>query len=172
MQCILNFPHRRKSEIDMFYVYEMRYDKDEVRASRIECVPFTGKVFEQNQDIYKYEYNGAFYPMRVALDVKPYEWFSDSGAKLVMKPDVFVLIENNELVGSVGCYGNEVDDLFVCSPYLKKGYGRKLLVWAMNHIRQQGYHEIVLHVAEWNAAAVKLYTDEGFEIVSKELVEP
>lgn len=155
----------------MFYVLEMRYDKDTVPASRIECVPFCGEVFEQNQDIYKYEYNGAFYPMRVALGVKPYEWFSDGGAKLVMKPDVFVLIENNELIGSVGCYGNEVDDLFVCSPYLKKGYGRKLLIWAMNRIRQQGHKEIVLHVAEWNNAAVKLYLDEGFEIVRKDLIE-
>ena len=155
----------------MFYVYEMRYDKESVTPARIDCVPFCDKVFEQQKDIYKYSYNEAFYEMRKALDVRPYEWFSEGGAKLVMKPGVFVLIENNELIGSVGCFANEIDDLFVCSPYRKKGYGRELLIWAMNCIRRQGFNEIVLHVAEWNGNAVQMYLDQGFEIAGKELIE-
>ena len=60
--------------------------------------------------------------------------------------------------------GIEIDDLFVASAFRGEGYGMKLLLWGMNHIREQGHEEIVLHVAEWNSAAVKMYLDVGFTI--------
>ncbi len=39
-----------------------------------------------------------------------------------------------------------------------------MLLWGMNHIKEQGYGEIILHVAEWNQNAVKLYLKNGFSI--------
>lgn len=51
-----------------------------------------------------------------------------------------------------------------CSAFLfKKNIG-------MNRIREQGYNEIILHVAEWNRNAVKLYLKAGFNITKKETV--
>ena len=155
----------------MFCVYEMCCDKGDFPASDIECIPFSNSVFEQYKEQYEKAYNEAFFPMRKALNIKPYEWFSNGGAKLIVKPDVYVLIENNNLIGSVGCYRNEVDDLFVNPSYMKNGYGRKLLVWAMNHIKEQGHKKIVLHVAEWNEAAIKMYLNEGFIITGKETIK-
>ena len=78
--------------------------------------------------------------------------------------NVYLLVENDELIGSVALKGNEIDDLFVASAFRGEGYGMKLLLWGMNHIREQGHEEIVLHVAEWNSAAVKMYLDVGFTI--------
>lgn len=48
--------------------------------------------------------------------------------------------------------------------------GRKLLLWGMNHMREQGCGEIMLHVAEWNQIAVRLYLETGFVIRKKEKV--
>ena len=77
-------------------------DKGDFPASDIECIPFAGSIFEEYKEQYKSAYNEAFYPMRKALNIKPYEWFSDGGAKLITKPDVYVLVEEDNLIGSVG----------------------------------------------------------------------
>ncbi len=45
-----------------------------------------------------------------------------------------------------------------------------MLLWGMNHIKERGYEEIILHVAEWNQNAVKLYLKNGFRIKKKERV--
>lgn len=53
---------------------------------------------------------------------------------------------------------------------LGKGYGKQLLLWAMNYIRQYSNSEITLHVAEWNRGALRLYENAGFLIRKKERV--
>ena len=73
-----------------------------------------------------------------------------------------------DIIGSVACRGNEIDDLFVSQKYRGRGYGKALLLWAMNHIRLHSRESITLHVAEWNSAAVKLYISAGFEIAKTE----
>ena len=40
----------------------------------------------------------------------------------------------------------------------------------MNHIKGQGYNEVILHVAKWNERAVKLYLKNGFCIQEIEKV--
>ena len=71
---------------------------------------------------------------------------------------------------TVACYGNEIDDLFVSESNLRHGYGRKLLIWALNQIASRGYKKCVVHVAEWNQGAVRMYLNEGFEIAKKEII--
>ena len=84
--------------------------------------------------------------------------------------DIYIFTRGNELVGAVACYGNEIDDLFVSESNLRHGYGRKLLIWALNQIASRGYKKCVVHVAEWNQGAVRMYLNEGFEIVKKEII--
>ena len=74
------------------------------------------------------------------------------------------------LIGSVACYGNEIDDLFVIDGYRHNEYGKQLLIWAMDHIASSGYEELILHVAEWNQSAVQMYINEGFKIVKTDVV--
>ncbi len=108
--------------------------------------------------------------MREALDIRPYDWYHDCSQILDKASNIFILTAGNELIGSVACYGNEIDDLFVCDGYRYKGYGRQLLIWAMNHIASCGYGEMIIHVAEWNQNAVRMYKNEGFEIVKTEVI--
>ena len=79
-------------------------------------------------------------------------------------------MDNAEIIGSVACYGNEIDDLVVNKKYQHKGYGKQLLLWGMQHIRSNNKEPIVLHVAEWNMEALTLYKKIGFEIESRERV--
>ena len=144
----------------MFKVFEMVYSDQKIEPSGIECRPFEEKLIRE----YKEAYNAAFRPMREALDRKPYDWYSEDSAILEKKKDIYLLTDRDTLIGSVACYGNEIDDLFVSGAFRGEGYGMKLLLWGMNHIREQGHEEIVLHVAEWNGAAVKMYLDAGFTI--------
>ena len=147
-----------------FLVFEMRRGSKAIPPREISCIPFDEKYLEQ----YKSMYNAAFRPMREALDIKPYDWYQDSRKILDKASDIYILVTENDLIGSVACYGNEIDDLFVSDSFRNKGYGKKLLIWAIDHIASQGYSDMVIHVAEWNQNAVRMYSDEGFEIVKTE----
>lgn len=148
----------------MFVVYEMRRGLKDIPEAQIECITFDENYLGQ----YKALYNAAFRPMREALNIRPYDWYGDDSAVLSKADEINLLTEGDELIGAVSCIGNEIDDLFVNEKYKRKGYGRKLLIWAMNNIASKGAAEFVIHVAEWNAGAVRLYLDEGFEITKKE----
>lgn len=41
--------------------------------------------------------------------------------------NIFMLTHNETIIGSVGCYGMEIDDLFVNKQFQNKGYGKMLL---------------------------------------------
>ena len=148
----------------MFQVFEMHFDKKDIPAVVIDCIPFDERFIED----YKTFYNAAFYPMRKALGIKPYNWYSNLEDIRALSSDIYLLTEGDELIGAVACYGNEVDDLFVSGKYKGQGYGRKLLYWAMDKIRASGYNDIVLHVAKWNENACKLYESAGFVITKTE----
>lgn len=62
-------------------------------------------------------------------------------------PGVFIPA-NEEIIGSIACYGNEIDDLIVNKKFQHKGYGKQLLLWGMQCIRKKNTEPIVLHVAE------------------------
>ena len=84
--------------------------------------------------------------------------------------NIYLYIHNDEIVGSVACYGNEVDDLIVNKKYQNNGYGKQLLLWGMQHIRENNNEPITLHVAKWNNDALMLYKKVGFEITNEVLV--
>lgn len=79
-------------------------------------------------------------------------------------------VNKDEIIDSVSCCGNEIDDLIVNKKFQNEGYGKKLLLWAMNNIRQSSNEPISLHVAKWNEKAVKLYKRMGFDITNVETV--
>lgn len=76
----------------------------------------------------------------------------------------------SSIIGAVSCCENELDDLIVEKSFQGQGIGQKLLLWGVNHIREQGHREIVLHIAEWNQNAVRLYLRNGFSTVKRERV--
>ena len=146
--------------------YEMKYEKDPIEKSDIKCIPFSQKYFQQYMKIY----NACFYEMRKSLDIKPYHFLSDYEQIREKSKDIFLLISETEIIGSVACYGNEIDDLIVSRKFQHKGYGKQLLLWGMNYIRQSSNEPISLHVAKWNENAVMLYEKVGFVITNTERV--
>jgi len=146
--------------------YEMKHDKAFVEQSMIACVPFETQYFEQ----YKRIYNECFYDMRKALEIEPYNFLSDYEQIRGKASDIYLLVKDSEIVGSVACYGSEIDDLIVNKKFQRKGYGKQLLLWGMQQIRKKNADPITLHVAEWNQDALRLYKKIGFEVISSERV--
>ena len=149
-----------------FYVYEMKYIGDAKAADNVKLLPFSDKYYSQ----YERVYNECFYDMRRALDIQPYNFYSDIRQLNGKKENIFLLIEGETIIGSVGCFGAEIDDLIVNRKYHGRGYGKQLLVWAIGHIREYTVEPITIHVAEWNKRAVELYTHNGFVIKNRELI--
>ena len=144
----------------------MVFDKTLKYQNGIICVPFQEKYWDEYMKIY----NECFYKMRKELEVEPinfYYCYSQIKDKI---NDIFLYLQNGIIAGAVSCYGNEIDDLIVEKSFQRQGIGQKLLLWGMNHIKEQGFEEIILHVAEWNQNAVKLYLETGFTIQKKEKV--
>lgn len=150
-----------------FTAYTMEYAPLWTGEPGITCVPMEEKYFPE----YRAMYNACFYDIRYALGIQPYnvlESFEQLGDKL---PDIRLLFDGGRLVGSVACYGHEIDDLVVHPAFRRRGYGRALLLWAMHNIRKSTSDPITLHVAEWNGGAVSLYKSMGFEITEIHRIE-
>lgn len=146
--------------------YEMKYMEDSVEKSSISCIPFEPQYFQEYMKIY----NECFYEMRKTLDIKPYNFLSDYKQVKEKVKDIYLFVKTGEIIGSVACYGNEIDDLVVNKEYQHRGYGKHLLLWAMQRIREKNTEPITLHVAEWNKEAIMLYKKIGFEVVNIERV--
>lgn len=133
--------------------YEMRFQKDIIEQSNISCVSFEEKYFST----YMHIYNECFYEMRKTLNIEPYNFLNNYEQIKEKSKDIYLLVENEEIIGSIACYGNEIDDLIVNKKFQHKGYGKQLLLWGMQCIRKKNTEPIVLHVAEWNKNALLLY---------------
>ena len=144
----------------MIYNKALKYQND------IICVPFQKEYWNEYMKIY----NECFYKMRKALEVEPINFYYDYSQIKDKINDIFLFFQNGVIIGAVSCYENEIDDLIVEQSFQGQGIGQKLLLWGMNHIKEQGYEEIILHVAEWNQNAVKLYLKNGFCIKKRERV--
>ena len=144
----------------------MKYNNDSVEKSDIVCISFEVEFFQEYMRIY----NECFYEMRKALDIQPYNFLNDYKQIVDKVQDIYLLINQGEIIGSIACYGNEIDDLIVSKKFQHKGYGKQLLLWGMQCIRKKNTEPIVLHVAEWNKNALLLYKKNGFEITNIEKV--
>lgn len=143
--------------------YKMTYQNAQTPQSDIVCIPLEAAFFQE----YKQIYNKCFYEMRKALDIQPYD-FLNAYAQIADKiQDIYLLTAQGEIIGSVACYGNEIDDLIVNPKFRRKGYGKQLLLWAMQHIRERNNEPIILYVAEWNHDALMLYKKVGFEVATQ-----
>lgn len=124
------------------------------------CIPFQKKYWNEYMQIY----NECFHEMRKDLEIEPTDFYSDYSQMKEKADNTYLCLQNGVIAGAVSCYGNELDDLIVNKSFQRRGLGEKLLLWGMKHIKEQGYEEIVLHAAEWNQHAIKLYLKNGFTI--------
>ena len=141
----------------MKLAYEMTYLHPVTESTCIEPVPYSSKFQEQ----YKNIYNACYHEMREALEIKPYDFIQDATFFDEGMENVYLLIEQGEIKGSVALKGEEIDDLIVNPKCQGHGVGKQLLLWAIQNIQTE---KVMLHVAAWNEHAVNLYKKCGFEI--------
>ena len=137
--------------------FKMEYLHPTGERSSIKMIPYTSQFREQ----YKAIYNDCYHEMREALKIEPYDFIQDDSFFEKGMDSVYLLVDGQEMIGSVALNGNEIDDLIVSRSYQHRGYGRDTLLWALEHI---GSDSAILHVAEWNKRAIDLYKNTGFEI--------
>ena len=144
----------------MKQVYKMKYIHPILDEAIIDMVPYSSEY----QDKYKTMYNECYHEMRESLDIKPYDFIQDNSFFDDGMENVYILLDGEGIIGSVALKGEEIDDLIVDKKYQGKGYGKKILIWAIKHMNAS---EIILYVAEWNERAIKLYRNNGFEIIER-----
>ena len=147
-------------------VYEMQFLGRTAQETDIKLEEFRDEFYSEYEKVY----NESFVDMRKALDIEPYNFYSGIEQVDNKKQNLYVLWNDNTVIGSVACYGNEIDDLIVNKSYQNNGVGKQLLLWAIKHIRNSNDNPIILHVAKWNEKALKLYLDSGFKISKIEKV--
>lgn len=81
---------------------------------------------------------------------------------------IFVLSTNNEAVGLLKIHQQEytacIHDVIIRKRFRNSGCATKLLAGALEIFAKENSHDLLLHVKSNNVAAVKLYTNAGFEI--------
>lgn len=146
-------------------VHEMEYNGD-IITSDIDLINYKDEYFKEYEEIY----NECFSEMRRALEITPIDC-CDTREKLIKKKDnIFLLIKKSIIIGSVGIYNNEIDDLIVSKKYQGLGYGKKLLHFAIAYMQKKGIKHITLHVADWNQKAMNLYKNNDFKCIKTEKV--
>ena len=143
----------------MRLAYEMKYLHPVSEKTSIQMVRYSAEY----QNAYKQLYNDCYHKMREELDIQPYDFIQDDSFFESGMENVYLLINNNRMIGSVKIHNAEIDDLIVNCDCQGLGYGRQILLWALEHIKTE---PIVLHVAAWNKKAISLYKKTGFETVS------
>ena len=141
----------------MQLAHEMEYKYPTDQQASIEMVSYSSAYQEQ----YKTIYNECYYDMRAALGIEPFYFIQDDSFFENDMNCVYLLLHDEELIGSVALKGNKIDDLIVNPKYQGQGYGRKILLWALSHMNSE---RIFLHVADWNQRAIRLYQINGFVI--------
>ena len=143
----------------MNLAYEMRYIHPTEEKPYIQMFPYSYGF----QEAYKQMYNECYHEMREALDIQPYDFIQDDSFFETGMDGVVLQVEDGNLIGSVALKEDEIDDLIVKKDNQGQGYGRQILLWALNNIQTE---QILLHVAGWNRKAINLYRKTGFEITN------
>ncbi|WP_440897913.1 GNAT family N-acetyltransferase [Amphibacillus sp. Q70] len=116
-------------------------------------------------DLYKHTCCYSYYEVSMQNNIDPFDFYSND--KLLEKAGgIFMLIKNNELIGAVEIDKQEITHLFVNNKFKKRGYGKRLLEFAVNHIYEEGYNEDILFVVDTNTIAKHLYLKNNFVIQS------
>ena len=143
--------------------FKMEYVHPTNERSSIEMVPYSPEY----QEKYKRLYNECFHEMREALKIEPVDVIQDDSFFEKEMDVVYLLLDGEEIVGSVALK-DEIDDLIVDKRLQGHGYGRQILLWALEHMDKD---PVCLHVSAWNKIAFNLYKKTGFEITETIVIE-
>ncbi|WP_312652153.1 GNAT family N-acetyltransferase [Proteiniclasticum sp.] len=140
----------------------MIYSGDKFDVSQISVSDYSDKDYDAVQKIL----SEAIHRMRlsVGLESVPSEPSEEEKETYQKKSeDIFVLRENEEIAAAVMVENNEIDKLAVSVNKQGMGYGKELLAYTVNRLKERGFSEISLWVVESNPAKI-LYEKAGFSL--------
>ena len=121
--------------------------------------------------VYENTYNRCFAPMRIALKRFPVNCCASRETLFTQRRHIFILEKSDVFCGSVALKNNEIDDLIVPENKRRQGFGQELLTFAVCRLQTQNQSPLLLHVADWNQNALKMYLKNGFEIIKTEIIK-
>lgn len=80
--------------------------------------------------------------------------------KDITSGNVYVLIDENKIIGTITVIENEINRFFVLPTFQHKGFGTKLFEFAQNQIIEKKYTCIKLHAS---FAAKSMYIKHGYK---------
>ena len=127
----------------------------------IELIKYEDRFFDQFVKMVQ----ECYYELHEKNDIKPYLAPEDGVKKYKLnnKNNVYLVLENEQIVASVTTGEGILDNLMVVPSYQGNGYGRKALQFGMNEMLEEGYEEIRICFLEGNESAERLYTSLGFK---------
>lgn len=153
-----------------YSVYRFCYDGHKFNDPNLCAIKYEDRYYE---DKIKLE-SEAFAVLREANDIKPYNWYLGASKEaleinrkrtLKNRDYIYLFFEGIEMVGASMVKDAEVDLLFVNIKYQGKGYGKKILEFAVNKGLEQNSSMVNLTALASNEKALKLYTNVGFKVV-------
>jgi GNAT superfamily N-acetyltransferase len=129
---------------------------------------------EEDFEDYYIALGECFTPMRQAMDIPPYNVFSDRSEERIIKlkeemtknkENIFMFFEGDTWVGSSLINQEDIDDLFVVPSQIGKGYGKAILQSTINLCLDRKLENIYLGVVHWNIKAFNLYLKTGFKMI-------
>lgn len=153
-----------------YSVYRLEYRGTKFSEPDICSVKYEDKYYEDKARIG----SEAFSQLRKDNDIKPYDWYlsaskeaiaRDRKTTLKQKDYTHLFFENNELVGAARVRNAEIELLFTNVKYQRKGYGKKILQFAINRGLEQNSEGVNLNALASNEKALGLYKSTGFNIV-------
>lgn len=136
---------------------EMEYKGGHVESD-LKVVNYEDKYYE----VYKNAYEDAFLELRQVIGFTPLRACNTIEVLRKMKDNIFMLLDGEDLIGSVRLQDNEIDDVFVNEKYQGQGYGRKLVEFSINYYQKINSEKIFLGVVDWNVRGANLYKSLGF----------
>jgi ribosomal protein S18 acetylase RimI-like enzyme len=138
-------------------VHEMKYYGGKVNSD-IDVVNYIDEYYDDYRSICC----DCFFNLSISTNQDPHSFYTRE-EMTKKKSNVFIIFTGEEMVGSVEIYDNIIDHLFVNKKYQNRGYGKRLLFFAISRLQEEGVNEITLYVADLNKEAINLYLKNGFK---------
>ncbi len=159
----LAFFHRA-GFLDWYTELILSHSGERQPESRLEFVNYRSEHFER----YVHAMQRSFYELRSSNDFKPYICCQPDEAKRIEleqnKDHIYLLMDGEQIAASVIVGKDSIEDVFVVPEYQGKGFGRKLMWFALNKAIDNGSCHITLSAIEWNTKALRLYESVGFHV--------
>ena len=141
-------------------VHEMKYYGGKVNSD-IDMANYSDEYYNDYRSICC----DCFRNLSIATNQDPNSFYTRE-EMIKKKSNVFIIFIGEEMAGSVEIYDKIIDHLFVNKKYQNRGYGKRLLFFAISRLQEEGVNEITLYVADLNKEAINLYLKNGFKLTN------